>query len=421
MLRMEGLAILLGYLFRKGYMKRILPIAIIEKDLKKRQKAIRAHMQKTAGQTLILVPEVAMLDAYADMGVVYHAGLKQSEKKNIRARVVSGEVRVVVGTQKALFLPFQQLSLVVIDEEQYESYKLWSQYPRLHTVRGALELARVWGAHVIYGSSYPSLRLRHLCAEGMCKKVIDNPVTLSVELQQFSFEDRKWKRALPNDIGSKIRSWARGGKRILVIHNKKDHARIQEVLFFHLSAKAKKNIILGTTALLSDAVSTTYDHVVWVFPELTMHAIDHRSNERARMLASRMQLLAPAKPIYVVTRSMNMAHDVLMLDDGAWQTKALEERKRLSLPPFTDVVRLTVRDKSKTKARTRATDVIQILTTSLPAKSGAQVFGPFQDRAGKATDVHEYHALAVGQLSVLLEAYKNVPIDAADVDPHRIV
>ncbi len=399
----------------------MLPIAIIEKDIKKRQKAIRKHIQKTEGQTLILVPEVAMLDAYADMGAIYHAGLKQSEKKNIKASVASGLVKVVVGTQKALFLPFQNLSLVVIDEEQYESYKLWSQYPRLHTVRGAVELARVWEAHVIYGSSYPSLRLRHLCAEGMCTKAADNPIALSVELQQFSFEDRKWKRALPNDIGSQIRAWARGGKRILVIHNKKDHARIKDVLFFRLSAKAKKNIALGTTALLSEATSASYDYVVWVFPELTMHAIDHRSNERARMIAARMQLLAPKKPIYVVTRSMNMAHEVLVLDDAAWQVKALEERKRLSLPPFTDVVRLTVRDKSKAKARTRMMDVIQILTTSLPAKSGAQVFGPFQDRAGKATDVHEYHALAVGQLSMLLEAYKNVPIDAADIDPHRIV
>src|SRR3989344_2361059 len=100
-------------------------IAIIEQDTKKRQKKIASVLKKQKGQSLVLLPEVAMLEGYSEMGTIYYAGLKQSEKKDIWGKVQTGEITTVIGTQKALFLPFKILQTIVIDEEQYESHKLW--------------------------------------------------------------------------------------------------------------------------------------------------------------------------------------------------------------------------------------------------------------------------------------------------------
>ncbi|MDA1168820.1 MAG: hypothetical protein O3A36_00610 [bacterium] len=378
-------------------------------------------MKKQKGQTLILVPEVAMLHEYTGMGTLYYAGLKQSEKKEIWSCVQEEKIQVIIGTQKALFLPFKNLTKIIINEEQYETHKLWDQYPRLHTVRGAEMLAKIWGAKIIYSSSYPSIRLRFLQANKSIKPLTNKQVQIKTTIIPFSFEDRKWKRAFPNDAGTTIRAWARQGKKVLVLYNKKDNQKIKEVLFFRLSKKAKESISLGTTSLLTDAVQKEYDRVVWIAPELTMRAIDYRSSERARILAARLQSLTPKFPVTIVTRNFDLTQQTLGVSDAMWYEKVLKERRLLHLPPYTDLVRLTVRDKSIKKAHTRADNVFTLLQSALEKFPATRAFGPYEERSPKKSKLFEWHILISGELSKAVEAYKNLPIDSADIDPQRIV
>lgn len=399
--------------------KQLKPIAIIEQDAKKRIAAIISAIKKQKGQSLVLVPEVAMLARCDHLGTVYHAGLKQSEKKRIWQSVYSGETTTIIGTQKALFLPFQNLQCVVIDEEQYESYKLWDQYPRLHTVRAAKELARMWGAQIVYGSSFPSLSLMHAIDQKQAVLKNMDPVELHCEILPYSFDDRKYKRPLPNDASTVIRAAARQGKRVLVLYNRKDNAKLMESLSYRLSKSAKANITLGTSAVLSMHREGLYECVIWIAPELTLRAIDYRSGERARITASRLQLLARNKRILVCTKYQNMAKDALAVPSENWQKKTFAERKRLYLPPYADLVRLTVRDISSKKAQKRAQDVRQELFLTL--EDFAHVFGPYQQLGKQQGKYHEYHILLSGELPKLYEAYRSLPIDSADADPHRIV
>lgn len=378
-------------------------------------------MKKQKGQTLILVPEVAMLREYADKGMLYHAGLKQSEKKEIWNQVHDEKIEVIIGTQKALFLPFKNLAKIIIVEEQYETHKLWDQYPRLHTVRGAEMLAQIWNAQIVHESSYPSIRLRFLVENKTIKPLAKKPGEIKTNIIPFSFEDRKWKRALPNDAGTAIRAWARQGKKVLVLYNKKDNQKIQDILYFRLSKKAKECISLGTTSLLTDAQTEKYDRVVWIAPELTMRAIDYRSSERARVLAARLQSITPKQPITVVTRNSDLTQQILGASDAQWYEKVLKERKLLNLPPFTDLVRLTIRDKTAKKALSRAENVFELLQTELKKFPGSRAFGPYQERSPKKSKLFEYHILVSGKLESLSKTYKNLPIDIADVDPQRIV
>lgn len=397
------------------------PIVLLEKSAEKRHKAVGAFIKKQKGQTLILVPEVAMLAGYTTIGTLYHAGLKQSEKKDIWSAVKSGDIQIVIGTQKALFLPFSNLELIVIIEEQYESHKLWDQYPRLHNVRGANMLASIHNAQLLTASSHASISSRYFIEQKKHDVLLDNPIHITIEVIPFSFEDRKWKRALPNDAGTKIRAWSRQGKKVLVLYNKKDNQSIREVLYFHLSKKAKECIALGTTSLLADAIHQAYDRVVWIAPELTIRAIDHRSSERARMLAARLQTITPKFPITFVTRNSDLAQQTLGASDAIWYEKVLKERRLLNLPPFTDLVRLTVRDKSAKKALLRAEKVFELLQFELEKFAASRAFGPYQERSPKKSKLVEWHILVSGELSELVKVYKSLPIDSADVDPQRIV
>ncbi len=404
--------------------------AIIERDAAKRQKLIGKILGKKsdrhpptggAGQALILAPEKHMLDAYAGMGTVFHAGLKQSEKKTIWAGVASGEIRIIIGTQKALFLPYKNLKTIIIDEEQYESYKLWDQYPRLHTVRGAEQLARVHKAGVIYASSYPSIALRHAIKTGTCTLVHDRPIALLPKIIQFSFEDRKWKRAVPDEASHAIRTWARKGLRVLVLHNKKDSVSVYDAITRRLGKEAAKNITIGTTALLSNPLAENIDRVAWLFPEFTMRTYDFRASERARILAARLQNIAQKYPLLIATRHMDVAKATLESSEEEFTKTVLDERSRLHLPPYADVVRLTVRDKDDKKSRQRAILVREILDEAIKKTPACNVFGPFQEYKAKQKKMHEYHLLLAGPLDNLVEAYKDLPLDSADIDPHKIV
>uniref|UniRef100_UPI0035CAAC1D primosomal protein N' family DNA-binding protein n=1 Tax=uncultured Methylobacterium sp. TaxID=157278 RepID=UPI0035CAAC1D len=90
-----------------------------------------AECVRRGRQALILMPEIALtaqfLDRFADrFGVrpaTWHSSIGSKRRERLRAGVAAGEVAVVVGARSALFLPFAQLGLIVVDEEHEAAYK----------------------------------------------------------------------------------------------------------------------------------------------------------------------------------------------------------------------------------------------------------------------------------------------------------
>ncbi len=394
-------------------------IAIIEQDTNRRVAALQEVIRKRGGQAFILVPQVWMLAQYEGAGTVYHAGMRQSEKRRIWDEVKTGAIRTVIGTQKALFLPFCDLQTVIVDEEQLESHKLWDQYPRLHGVRAAAELARIWKAQLVYASSFPSVRLAHAIAQKTVSLRINNPTVLQCDIIPYSFDDRKYKRPLPDDVRTIIRKAVKRGERVLVLYNKKDNAKLLDSLLYRMSKRAKEKIVIGTIGLLAMPHAQPYGLVVWAIPEMTLRAIDHRSSERARAIAARLQQISRTGRITVCTKYQDIVRDALAAPANEWLEKTLAERRRLHLPPYADLVRLTVRDVSEKKACKRAEEVRFELVRSL--ETSAHVFGPYQELGKKQGKYHVFHILLSGSLPDLMRAYGPLPIDSADADPHRVV
>jgi len=134
---------------------------------------IREYLE--AGQQAIyLVPEIALttqlvsrLHAYfGDTLGVYHSHFSNNERVEIWEKVRKGQFRIVVGPRSALWLPWINPGLIVVDEEHDSSYKQKEPAPRFHARDAAIYLAGLFGAKVILGSATPSLESLYNVQQG---------------------------------------------------------------------------------------------------------------------------------------------------------------------------------------------------------------------------------------------------------------
>ena len=115
-------------------------------------------------QAIVLIPEIALTyqtvrrfyAMFGDKVSVLNSRLSQGERYDQFKRAKRGEVQVMVGPRSALFTPFFNLGLIVIDEEHEPTYKS-ENTPRYHARDTAIQRARMEHANVVMGSATPSL------------------------------------------------------------------------------------------------------------------------------------------------------------------------------------------------------------------------------------------------------------------------
>lgn len=117
------------------------------------------------GQVLFLLPEIALTTQivariqryFGDAIGVYHSKFNNNERVEIWNKVLTGQYKIVLGARSAVLLPFQDLRLVVVDEEHESSYKQQDPAPRYQARDVAIYLAHLYKAKVILGSATPSI------------------------------------------------------------------------------------------------------------------------------------------------------------------------------------------------------------------------------------------------------------------------
>ena len=128
-------------------------------------KLIEEIINKSDSQVLFLLPEIALttqiverIKKYFGNSIgVYHSKFNNSERVEIWNKVKHGAYKVILGARSAVFLPFQDLKLIVVDEEHEPSYKQYDPAPRYQARDSAIYLAHLYKAKVILGSATPSL------------------------------------------------------------------------------------------------------------------------------------------------------------------------------------------------------------------------------------------------------------------------
>jgi len=115
-------------------------------------------------QVLYLLPEIGLTTQviqrlqkiFGTKIGVYHSKFNDNERAEIWQKVLIGDYQVVLGARSAVFLPFNNLGLVVVDEEHENSFKQFDPAPRYHARDSAVFLASLFKAKVVLGSATPS-------------------------------------------------------------------------------------------------------------------------------------------------------------------------------------------------------------------------------------------------------------------------
>jgi primosomal protein N' (replication factor Y) (superfamily II helicase) len=161
---------------------------------------------------IILVPEIALtlwigrqcrawFGARFEGVAVLHSALSDVERAREWRRVRSGEARVVVGTRSAIFAPLENLGLVIVDEEQENSYKQ-EETPRYHGRDVAIVRAKLENALALLGSATPSLETYHNAANGKYELLtmasrVENRNLAAVEIVDLRTDFQQTQKASP--------------------------------------------------------------------------------------------------------------------------------------------------------------------------------------------------------------------------------
>ncbi len=117
-------------------------------------------------QVLYLLPEIALTvqittrlqKVFGDRMAIYHSKYSDAERAELWLKQVSDKpYDLILGARSAVFLPFQRLGLVIVDEEHETSYKQQDPAPRYHARSAAIVLAQMSGAKTLLGTATPSM------------------------------------------------------------------------------------------------------------------------------------------------------------------------------------------------------------------------------------------------------------------------
>ncbi len=129
---------------------------------------------ESGSQVLYLLPEIALTTQivqrlrklFGESMGVYHSRFSDNERVEVWNGVLSGRFKFVVGVRSSIFLPFDNLGLIIVDEEHDTSYKQQEPAPRYHARDAALMMAHTHHAKIILGSATPSIESFHLAHSG---------------------------------------------------------------------------------------------------------------------------------------------------------------------------------------------------------------------------------------------------------------
>ena len=200
---------------------------------------IRAAAQavEQGKQVLMLVPEIALTAQlvkrfkawFGDEVAVAHSKLSQNERGDVWYKMHTHQANILIGVRSAVFAPFENLGLIIIDEEHESSYKQ-DERPNYHARNVALERARLTGAPLILGSATPDLESYHKAVTGeyehlrLTKRATGSAlpnveiVDMRKELAErnFSVLSRKLKQALVTTASS--------GEQAIVLLNRRGYS-----------------------------------------------------------------------------------------------------------------------------------------------------------------------------------------------------
>lgn len=196
-------------------------------------------------QILYMLPEIALttqliqrLQTYfGERIAVYHSRYSVNERVEVWQQVLQQKpkAQIVIGARSSLFLPFQNLGLVLIDESHEPSFKQYSPAPRYHGRDSALVLAQAHGAKVLLGSATPSLESYYNAVQHKYTLVSLTErygKVLMPQIELVDIKEKHRKRLMTGHFSDRLLEAMRealdAGEQIILFQNRRGFAPIVE-------------------------------------------------------------------------------------------------------------------------------------------------------------------------------------------------
>lgn len=195
-------------------------------------------------QVLYLVPEIALttqlimrLQMYFGEDVlVYHSKYSVNERVEVYYHVLNRDKgKIIIGARSAIFLPFQDLGLIVVDEEHENTFKQFDPAPRYHARDAAIVLSHIFKSKILLGSATPSLESyfnvkHHKYGLAELKKRYGKVIPPKIELIDIKEKHRKKKMTglFSDDLLAAITKTVEDAKQVILFQNRRGYSPILE-------------------------------------------------------------------------------------------------------------------------------------------------------------------------------------------------
>ncbi|RTE53152.1 primosomal protein N' [Arenibacter aquaticus] len=207
-------------------------------------KLIEEYINK-GQQALYLLPEIALttqliarLQAYfGEKVAVYHSKYNVQERVEVWNNVLQDKAKaqIVIGARSALFLPFKDLGLVIVDEEHESSFKQYDPAPRYHARDAAIVLGNLHGSNILLGSATPSIESLYNVKIGKygyakIERRYGNVLMPDMELVDIKEQSRKkrMKGHFSERLMEEIAETLDNGEQVILFQNRRGFAPILE-------------------------------------------------------------------------------------------------------------------------------------------------------------------------------------------------
>ena len=195
-------------------------------------------------QVLYLLPEIALTvqimerlqQVFGNRLGIYHSKYSDAERVEIWQKQLSqNPYDVILGARSAVFLPFQRLGLVIVDEEHETSYKQQDPMPRYHARSAAIVLAQLFKAKTLLGTATPSLETYYNAMSGKYGLIELTQRYKGIELPEIQIVDIKdlQHRKMMNGpfsplLLAKVREALERGEQAILFQNRRGYAPMVE-------------------------------------------------------------------------------------------------------------------------------------------------------------------------------------------------
>lgn len=194
-------------------------------------------------QVLYLLPEIVLTSQlierlqqyFGEQLVVSHSRFSTNERVEVYQAIQSGKPLLVIGTRSAIFQPFKNLSLIIVDEEHENSFKQHEPAPRFHARDAALYLAAKKKANILLGTATPAIESYYNSQHDKyilvkLTKRYDNSILPKIEVvdMQLQKKQKRSKGIFSDTLLEAISSAKAKGKQAILFQNKKGYVPVLE-------------------------------------------------------------------------------------------------------------------------------------------------------------------------------------------------